>query len=711
MKEFLVPSGWGSWGSPAHARFNLFFNLTFALPHQHLSFVDRQFLQRFLGRCYLYSQHSAYGQATMPPNKGVLLAHLASVFKRLHNSESKLNQSGLFSYHANLTQRVLAVSSSSVSILFCLLVLYSFLAMDRNRLIFRHQLIAFLIFFDLLKACILLLYPSRVMTHGTAYLNQRFCQVVGFFTSVAIEGADLAILSFAVHTFLLIFKPKLLVKVPGSERVEGGLYRYRYYVYGLSFVIPIVMASLAYIGIGYSSYVCWCYLPEHPVWYRLVLSWVPRYMIVVTIFLVYGLIYYHVLREFKALGGVFSHMHEQQLRRHRLANSSRITFFSSLKYSFYALKDYLYLKFVVPLASRLLLTSNGLWLGHKDSSQARSPLPTGDIDTVEPGGPLDPSDAIHDPELQAANLENFRRRQKAIEKQMKSIFVYPIAYVTVWLFPFILQCTQFNYELSHKPINWLNYLSAFMQPFNGFVDSMVFFYREQPWNYTIMKLFERENAAKMVQYARNYSLSYGDLDSSNTNPKINKCSMTAASMLDYDHYPRWRRILAYLRLPLMALPTEKSAARFHTKYMARLEEQRNENPQNADTLSVSLDFNALTSRHDFSNLLSGDLPPSDFHLAFENYLMNFQQKPDHVLPAYDRRSSVASNSNKSSRSRRLSVMDPREAIPEQSEFQPHHEAPVRRPAPAQQKRPSQRSRPSDANEDDMDFMEFLRSGH
>lgn len=84
-------------------------------------------------------------------------------------------------------------------------------------------------------------------------------------------------------------------------------------------------------------------------------------------------------------------------------------------------------------------------------------------------------------EIQQANLESFRRRQKIIQKQMKSIFIYPFAYCFVWLFPFILQATQFNYELKHHPVYWLNVLGAFMQPFNGFVDALVFFYRERPW--------------------------------------------------------------------------------------------------------------------------------------------------------------------------------------------------------------------------------------
>ena len=222
-----------------------------------------------------------------------------------------LNQLARFTSHENLVQRAVAMASSISSIVLCVAAIYMFLAIDPKRLVFRHQLIAFLIFFDLLKAIILLIFPSHVVNHPLAYFDNRFCQVVGFFTATAIEGADFAILAFAIHTFLLVFRPSLNVKTGRFDRIEGGLYIYRYYTYSLCFVIPLVLASLPYIGKGYSSFVCWCYLPQKPVWYRLVLSWVPRWCIVIVIFGVYGVIYYYVLREFRTLGGVFSTMHRQ----------------------------------------------------------------------------------------------------------------------------------------------------------------------------------------------------------------------------------------------------------------------------------------------------------------------------------------------------------------------------------------------------------------
>lgn len=623
------------------------------------------------------------------------------------------NQVNLFSDYQVLVQRALAISSSSVAIFACLLAIYCFLAIDPKRLVFRHQLIAFLLLFDLLKACILLLYPARVLTHPTAYANRRFCQVVGFFTATAIEGADLAILSFALHTLLLIFKPDLSMKVPETGRVEGGLYKYRYYVYGLSFVIPLVMASLAYIGVGYISFVCWCYLPQQPVWYRLVLSWVPRYLIIVTIILVYGLIYYYVLKEFKALGGVFTTMQHQHTRDSNVKPS----FFSALRFFFYNIRDFFHERFVVPKAERDGNTSSS-----ETSAVEAVGSRTKTVQSLDESPNNEQHDhvnhthnIIHDPELEAANLASFRKRQKTIERQMKSIFIYPVAYVSVWLFPFLLQCTQFNHERTHGPVYWLNYLGAFMQPFNGFVDSLVFFYREEPWKYTIMKNYEKDNAYRLDHYVRHHS---GDLDTLDRRRRYS--SYSADMAIDIQQYSLWRRVLAKLRLPLMGLPTEENIAKFQNNYLTtRLEEQRSSAGQglgNIQQVEGNPDFTSLMTKHDFSNLLTGDLAEGDFRLTLENYSLNFSKERRSSYSSQGRnelRTSITSPSNKSSRSRRFSTMDPHEAIPESKEYVPQESSAGNRKGTASyanSKRPSQRSERSGSEEVELDFLQFLRDG-
>ena len=63
-----------------------------------------------------------------------------------------------------------------------------------------------------------------------------------------IEGADFAVLALAIHTALLVFKKD------SDSSNEGGLYKYRYSVYGLVVLVPIFMAGIAFINDGRKSY-------------------------------------------------------------------------------------------------------------------------------------------------------------------------------------------------------------------------------------------------------------------------------------------------------------------------------------------------------------------------------------------------------------------------------------------------------------------------
>lgn len=630
-----------------------------------------------------------------------------------------------FTHAQNVLQRTLAIVASVVSIVFCLAAIYCFLAIDPKRLVFRHQLIAFLILFDLLKAVVLLIFPSRIFTHPISYYSDSFCQVIGFFTATCIEGADLAILSFAIHTFLLIFRPSLTMKLPDSDRVEGGLYRYRYWVYGLSFLIPLAMASFPYIGMGYTSFVCWCYLPQRPVWYRLVLSWVPRYCIVIIILAVYGLIYYHVLREFRTLGGVFSTMHRLKHKNtlHPTPLMAKPSFFSSLRYFFETVRDHTFPKLVLPGESSDMSRTESSTDSNID------PIALAPYGNQSPGyrhNSVDAENFVGSDTLQAANLEHFRHRQKIIEKQMKSIFVYPFAYILMWLFPFILQVTQINYEYHHGPIVWLNCVGAFMQPFYGFVDSMVFFYREQPWKHTIMANFSKQYDSQLESiYMRNSSC--GDTDSTLTTSNLAK-----SVNVDLTQYSWWRKVLCKLRFPLMQLPNFRNIAKLQAAYTARRNQQIHRHETRA-TLAAGCpekapDFNDLQGKHDFSNLLDS-FTDNDFRLSLGKYAMSFPAENRSSLghtvhsmtptsPSGGRRPSVASTSNRSNKSRRYSVINDSEPIPENTLYIPGSSKP-RAGTSVSGRKSFQRaslgestsgSVDTETNNAELDLFEFLQKG-
>lgn len=67
---------------------------------------------------------------------------------------------------------------------------------------------------------------------------------------------------------------------------------------------------------------------------------------------------------------------------------------------------------------------------------------------------------------------------------MKAIFIYPVAYVLIWIVPLIAHGIDYKYGFTKRPIFWLNATGTIMQSSNCIVDATVFLWREKPWNIT-----------------------------------------------------------------------------------------------------------------------------------------------------------------------------------------------------------------------------------
>ncbi|TVY83600.1 G protein-coupled receptor GPR1 [Lachnellula suecica] len=196
-----------------------------------------------------------------------------------------------FSPSQGNTLQVLALLFSTISVASAMLAFYWFVKMQRS---FRHDLVMFLIQSDMFKALWLMIYPIVTFVKGPVPSASKFCQVNGFFLSLGIEASDFAVLQIAIHTALYIFKPKV-------SRGEGGLYPYRKLAYIAWVVFPVLMASLAFINdqSAYTDEGTYCYLPVRPFWFRLALSWIPRYIIFIVILCIYASIYYYVRYKFQ----------------------------------------------------------------------------------------------------------------------------------------------------------------------------------------------------------------------------------------------------------------------------------------------------------------------------------------------------------------------------------------------------------------------------
>ncbi|TAQ91578.1 hypothetical protein B7494_g52 [Chlorociboria aeruginascens] len=282
--------------------------------HQHLQRSDRKCLDSTTSK----TPHKGVGgisvcQPTMlvlriwkelnrmaPLSMG--FAHTMLVHARGLGDEHSSDTSPTFTDSQKETLEILALAFSTVSIASAILAFYWFMKMQRT---FRHDLIMLLIQSDMFKSLWLMIYPVVVFTQGSVRSDSKLCQALGFFLSLGIEASDFAVLMIAFHTALYIFRP-------GAAPGEGGLYPYRHVAYGLWVVFPTLMASLAFTnnGGGYRSEGTYCYLPVRPFWYRLALSWIPRYIIFVVILGIYVSIYYHVRHKFDTFSKEETHRSE-----------------------------------------------------------------------------------------------------------------------------------------------------------------------------------------------------------------------------------------------------------------------------------------------------------------------------------------------------------------------------------------------------------------
>ena len=182
--------------------------------------------------------------------------------------------------------KLTALVVAPISVASALVALFWFTRMKRS---YRHEyvlcspdhwslltllsLIMLLILSDMFKAIWFLIYPIVEMVHGDVSSRSAFCQVSGFFLTMAIEASDVAVVLVALHTALYIF------------RGRNGLYPHRYIAYGVYICLPLFLAGLAFIeDPAFVNTGEFCYLPISPDWSRRALSWIPRYAIFIKTF-------------------------------------------------------------------------------------------------------------------------------------------------------------------------------------------------------------------------------------------------------------------------------------------------------------------------------------------------------------------------------------------------------------------------------------------
>ena len=72
-------------------------------------------------------------------------------------------------------------------------------------------------------------------------------------------------------------------------------------------------------------------------------------------------------------------------------------------------------------------------------------------------------------------------KRLAIRKQLRYLFIYPVVYILLWIFPLVSQILQYNdYTATHQPY-WLWILTAVSLSIQAAADAFILAWRERPW--------------------------------------------------------------------------------------------------------------------------------------------------------------------------------------------------------------------------------------
>jgi G protein-coupled receptor GPR1 len=448
------------------------------------------------------------------------LSARAGLGRRIANTTMTKTTGSPLSDEQNRAILVAALVCASISLLLVLVTLRWFLVMQRC---FRHRLILHLIISDTFKAAWYFVFPIVVFNAGPVSSTSKFCQASGFLLAFSIEASDTAIFLIAIHSTICILRPN-------NGAGEGGLFRYKKWLYVMWLCPPLILASLAFINDinGYVTAGTFCYLPKRPIWYRLALSWVPRYVIIFLILSMYFWIYVTVrmkFRGFEHFSGIASSYDSGSRRWSAFASKksgvecgrsnghysptewqSHVT--TSEAQPETQLQPWNHGSFATPQPMHISLpvlvseeenvdTRGSSWSGNTfvpspdDSGQMGPNHGQKDPQT----GSRQPSSMISRRELPAKRTSTsvtriqpwdsydstLRRTRIAIRRQVRYLFIYPLIYILVWSFPFASHALNYNNYYVLHPIFWLSVAQTVMLSIQAGMDGVMFSLSEKPW--------------------------------------------------------------------------------------------------------------------------------------------------------------------------------------------------------------------------------------
>lgn len=354
----------------------------------------------------------------------------------------------------------------------------------------------------------------------------------------------------SLHMYLQIFH--------SSSKIFGhdGLYRFRHTVGALYVLLPTLSASLAFINPvdGYISQGPFCTLPIRPFWYRLALTWIPRYLILCFILFVALRIYLHVGKGFKVFArqqdrassddtGHTTGLTTEDVATvtempHVKKKSATNSFWSDDQQdgtkvapspnaststtadtegqmsgvinwtpSFAVVSDNEQLPAAAAgsrRGSRVAFQIDGEThpeLLHVPADQRRTRGSVSTLGSSRSNGELStdgtwPSTLEPITESRTAENQNaddmdiesadtpLKKRRRAIQRQLRLLFIYPSVYMIMWALPFAYHAMNYSNYYAQHPIYGLAISAIISQLALATCDCIVFGWREKPWKHT-----------------------------------------------------------------------------------------------------------------------------------------------------------------------------------------------------------------------------------
>ncbi|RMZ21464.1 hypothetical protein D0859_14526 [Hortaea werneckii] len=303
--------------------------------------------------------------------------------------------------------------------------------------------------------------------------------------------SDFAILFMSLHMWLQIYPPQ------DSFLGHDGLYRIRRWVIAAWLILPNLSAALAFVKgrWAYESGGAFCSLPLRPYWYRLALSWIPRYLIWIFVMGVAIRIYKHVGKEFKVFG-----QERDRSSSFSIPGESTIDWMADPATNIMGPQS-------IQSASTSRRGSRQVASGvvaedfappapfdanrHRGSITTLNSLKSSASQTVDETSILPPiietkrNSSAATGVSTAQDLANaaIALRRRAIQRQLRLLFIYPCVYMILWAIPFVVHSMNYSDRFAQHPVTGLVAVNVFCQCFMGFADVVVFSWREKPWRH------------------------------------------------------------------------------------------------------------------------------------------------------------------------------------------------------------------------------------